>query len=109
MQNKEFCFNQTVVAMKLTALLLFLWSFSNAQVGINTTDPRATLHVAGDAIIDSLPITTEGYIVVADSINRLRSFCGPNCALKISIDNTGNLWFIREWEWGKVDTLKVNN
>ena len=91
-----------------TLLALLITAASFGQVGINTTDPRATLHVSGDVIVDSLPYTAEGYVIVSDSINRLRQFC-PNCKVKMVIDKKNRLWFIREKVTGEVDTLKIEN
>lgn len=94
-----------------TLLLALVATISTAQVGINTTNPQATLHVAGDAIIDSLPYVLEGTLVVADSLNRLRSFCGPNCALKINLGPDGKIRFIRiiNGPVRRVDTLQLVN
>lgn len=39
-----------------------------AQVGIGTTSPQATLHVAGTTRIDELPLMTSNRVVVADSV-----------------------------------------
>ena len=42
-----------------------------AQVGIGTTSPQETLHVAGTARIDNLPPMVSNRVVVADSVGKL--------------------------------------
>lgn len=70
--------------MKALVLILFtLPCFS--QVGIGTTDPQATLQVNGDVIIDSLPPINIGDLIMSDTENRLRKYCGPNCKIQIEI------------------------
>jgi hypothetical protein len=42
-----------------------------AQVGIGTTSPEETLHIAGTARVDNLPLMTSNKVVVADSVGKL--------------------------------------
>lgn len=49
------------IAIMLLPFLTF------AQVGIGTTNPQATLHIAGNLKIDTIPTMNEDYILVTDS------------------------------------------
>ena len=57
--------------MKKLFLLLLLPIMAFGQVGINTTTPQETLHVAGTARVDDLPLMTSDRVVVADSVGKL--------------------------------------
>ena len=48
-------------------MVLLIHFPTSAQVGIGTTNPEATLHIAGDLKIDTIPIMNEDYILVTDS------------------------------------------
>ena len=52
---------------QLTYILLLLPFLTFAQVGIGITNPEATLHIAGDLKIDTIPVMNEDYVLVADS------------------------------------------
>lgn len=56
--------------------ILFMVAFAYhvnliAQVGIGTTSPQETLHIAGTSRVDNLPLMTSNRVVVADSVGKL--------------------------------------
>lgn len=72
-------------------LLLFnfcMCSLARAQVGIDTIDPEAMLHVNGDLIVEDLPAYTD-YIVTTNSQNKFgRIVYGQNIAEITNIEAT---------------------
>ena len=55
----------------ITIILLIIPILTFSQVGINTTSPQETLHVAGTARVDTLLLMTSNRVVVADSVGKL--------------------------------------
>lgn len=51
----------------LTYILLIVPFITFSQVGIGTTNPEATLHIAGNLKIDTIPVMNEDYLLVTDS------------------------------------------
>ena len=74
---------------KFTILLIFLFIFSNGQVGINTVEPKATLDINGNLIIRNTStlteLTSEHSILIRD-----KSALGDNEIKEISPELLNN-------------------
>ena len=66
--------------MNIITLIILTCSLSNAQVGINTTDPQATLDINGNLKVRTIPVSsvasTYDFLVINSANSELHKVNG---------------------------------